>query len=219
MKIKFLVIFGIIASVGMPFVIESFAEKTNSQNIGQVKWFGLDVNSEILAYKIQVIDNDMNENADHIDKFKIRVWSGSDPVGIMISVYETEKNSGLFESPIYFSEDVSTGQRLRAYDGDTVTAAYGDLTLPSSHISDTLDVSAVLVIYYPMTDPLENKSSFIRIEDETFLRQSLQTGETISAPGTFVSLAIGSLGSILIVLFVVICAIKKRMKNSTKEKK
>lgn len=56
----------------------------------------------------------------------------------------------------------------------------------------------------------ENENQFIRINDDSFNRQSLQTGETISTSGTFTSLIIGSLGPILIVFFIVIYAIKKR---------
>lgn len=50
-------------------------------------------------------------------------------------------------------------------------------------------------------------------------RQNLQTGETLSDFGMFVSIVIGSFGSVLIVLFIVIYAVKKRMKKSVEEKK
>lgn len=66
----------------------------------------------------------------------------------------------------------------------------------------------------------ENQNQFIRVNDDSFTRQSLQTGETISASGTFTSLIIDSLGPILIVLFIVIYAVKKRnAKKSIEEKK
>lgn len=219
MKTEFLITIGMIVTIGILSIPESFAEKTDSQNIGQMKWFGLNNHSKIPAYKIQVIDKDMNESTDQIDKFNIRVWSNSDPIGIIISVYETEKSSGIFDSPVYFSEDVSAGQRLRVYNGDAVTAMYEDRTLPSSYTSNELEVSDTIMIYYPMTNSLENKNSFIRIEDETFSRQSLQTGETISESGTLMAIVVSSLGPILIVLFIVIYAVKKRMKKSIEEKK
>ena len=57
-------------------------------------------------------------------------------------------------------------------------------------------------------DPL-----FLEIDD-LFYWQNLQTDETISPLGTFVSIFVGSLGPILIVLFIVIYAVKKRMKKS-----
>ena len=65
------------------------------------------------------------------------------------------------------------------------------------------------VVFGPMPELLGEEN--IRIEDESFTRQSLQTGETISNPE--VILTIESLGAILIVLFIVIYAIKKRRKT------
>jgi hypothetical protein len=56
-------------------------------------------------------------------------------------------------------------------------------------------------------------SLFFKIGD-LFYWQNLQTGETISPLGTFVSILVSSLGPILIVLFIVIYAVKKRMKKS-----
>lgn len=50
----------------------------------------------------------------------------------------------------------------------------------------------------------------IRVEDSSFNRQSLQTGETLTLQGTLTSLIIEGLGAILIVLFIIVYAIKKR---------
>ena len=220
MKSRLLIIVGIITTIGILFIPESFAEKTDSQNVGQIEWFEFNTHSKILAYKIQVIDNDMNKKSDEIDKFKIRVWSNSYPTGIIISVYETEKSSGVFDSPVYFSEDVSAGQRLHVLEGDAVTATYEDSTLPSSHTSDKLEVSDAITIHYPITNPLENKNPFIRIDDEAFSRQSLQTGETISESGTLTAIITGSLGPILIIFFIALYAVKKiRAKKSIEKQK
>jgi hypothetical protein len=58
----------------------------------------------------------------------------------------------------------------------------------------------------------------IRIEDSTFNRQSLQTGETITELGSLTSIIIESLGAILIVFFIIVYAIKKRFaKKDTKK--
>ena len=215
MKTRLLIIVGIITTIGILFILESFAEKTDSQNVGQIEWLEFNTHSKITAYKIQVTDKDMNENTDEIDKFKIHVWSNSDPVGIIVSVYETEKNSGIFDSPVYFSENISAGQRLRVLEGDAVTATYEDSTLSPSHTSNELEISDTITIHYPMTNPLENKNSFIRIDDETFSRQSLQTGETISESGTLTAIIMGSLGPILIMFFISLYAVKKiRVKKS-----
>ena len=220
MKSRLLIIVGIIATIGILFIPESFAEKTDSQNVGQIEWFEFDTHSKILVYKIQVIDNDMNKKSEEIDKFKIRVWSNSDPTGIIVSVYETEKNSGVFDSPVYFSEYISAGQRLHVLEGDAVTATYEDRTLPSHQTSDELEVSDAIAIHYPMINPRENENSFIRIDDETFSRQSLQTGETISESGTLTAIITGSLGPILIIFFIVLYAVKKiRAKKSIEKQK
>ncbi len=217
MKTRLLIIIGIIATIGILPIPGSFAEKIDSQNMGQMEWSEINNHSKIPAYKIQVIDKDMDENTDKIDKIEIHVWSDSDPAGIIVSLYETEKDSGIFDSLVYFSEDVSTGQRLHVLDGDAVTAAYEDRTLPAS--SKKLEVSDTITIHYSAIDLLENKNSFIRIEDETFSRQSLQTAETISESGTLTAIIMSTLGPILIVLFIVIYAVKKRMKKSIEEKK
>jgi len=68
--------------------------------------------------------------------------------------------------------------------------------------------------------PDESQNQFMRINDESLNRQSLQTGETISESGTLTAIIMGSLGPILIVLFIVIYAVKKRTaKKSIEEKK
>lgn len=74
---------------------------------------------------------------------------------------------------------------------------------------------------YMLKDGLCIKSTgFIRIDNPSFSRQSLQTGETISPTGTLASIIIGSLGPILIVFFIVIYAVKKRnAKKSIEERK
>jgi len=59
---------------------------------------------------------------------------------------------------------------------------------------------------------------FFKVGD-LFYWQNLQTGETISPLGTFASIFVNTLGPILIVLFIVIYAVKKRMKKSIEEKK
>ena len=104
------------------------------------------------------------------------------------------------------------------YDGGIVTALYEDNTLPSSHSLNKLEISESVTVHYPIKNPLEKPNSFIRIEDETFQRQSLLTGETISESGALVSTIFGSLGGILIVFFIVILVVKKTRKNGRKKR-
>ena len=63
----------------------------DSQNVGQITWNEFNIHSQIPVFQIQVIDKDMNEKPDEIEKFEIHVWSNSDPIGIIISLYENRK--------------------------------------------------------------------------------------------------------------------------------
>jgi len=54
----------------------------------------------------------------------------------------------------------------------------------------------------------------ISVEDPTSAPQDLQSGETLSNPGA--AIVIESLGAVLIILFIVIFAIKKRTKGVSK---
>jgi hypothetical protein len=58
----------------------------------------------------------------------------------------------------------------------------------------------------------------IRVEDESFKRQSLQRGETFTILGQITAIVIDELGKILIVLFIIIFAVKKRAKGATHDK-
>lgn len=177
MKIRLLIIIGIAVVVGMVYLPESFSEESViTHTVGQIEWLEWNVQSKIPVYKIQVTDQDMNENSDEIDKFNIHIWSDSDSVGIIVPTHETEKNSGIFYSIIYFSEESSTGQRLRVSDGGMATAKYEDNTLPSS--SEKLEIFDTITIYYPVID--ENQNQFIRIEDDSFTKQHLLTGKSMS---------------------------------------
>ena len=195
-----------------------FAESSEF-TVGQVHWLKDSHSADGFAV-IQVVDPDMNLSSKDIEKFKIHVWSDSDPDGIVPNVYETGADTGIFESNIYFSEKLSTGQRLHTLEEDLAIASYDDHTLPPPHSSDEkLKILDSIIIRKTFANTDESQNQFMRIGDESFNRQSLQTGETISASGTFTSIIMGSLGPLLIVLFIVICAVKKRMARKSIEKK
>jgi hypothetical protein len=92
--------------------------------------------------KIQVIDPDMNLNPEAVDRIKVEVSSDSDMAGILVDAIETEKDSGLFETMISFTQNsASSGNRLFAIPDDSIYAKYEDNTLPSPHsIQDDLDI-------------------------------------------------------------------------------
>jgi len=60
----------------------------------------------------------------------------------------------------------------------------------------------------------QEQSPNIRVEDPNFTHQDFQTGETLSNP--LVAILIQSLGAVLIVVFIVIYAIKKKSKGKSK---
>ena len=81
------------------------------------------------AKKIEVTDHDMNQNSTKTEKITVEIWSDTDPKGITVSAYETGKNTGIFESVIYFAQKPSVGQRISVNVGDEVTARYTDQTV------------------------------------------------------------------------------------------
>ena len=58
----------------------------------------------------------------------------------------------------------------------------------------------------------------IRVEDDSFGSQDFRTGETFTIQGHLTVIIIEGLGSILIVLFIIIYAVKKRAKGVTHDK-
>lgn len=91
---------------------------------------------------IRIIDPDMNLNPETLDDLKIDVSSDSDSAGIEVVATETDDESGVFEAVIILTQsDESSGNRLRALPGDSITAIYQDRTLPApDSIQDELDI-------------------------------------------------------------------------------
>jgi hypothetical protein len=80
--------------------------------------------------QIRVIDFDSNLNPEMIDTVKVEVFSDSDKGGLTITAIETSERSGDFISTFSLSQSTSSGNRLYAIPGDTITAKYHDHTLP-----------------------------------------------------------------------------------------
>ena len=76
---------------------------------------------------VRVTDTDMNLNPEAVDSFRVAVASPSDPVGIMISVFETREATGIFEGTVQFGTSTAPGM-IKVTDGDTVNAKYSDHT-------------------------------------------------------------------------------------------
>jgi hypothetical protein len=76
---------------------------------------------------IQVIDKDMVVNTSGIASLQVHVWSYTDANGILITLYETKLDSGVFEGKVYFSSNLSSsGNILQVSKGDKITAEYID---------------------------------------------------------------------------------------------
>lgn len=97
---------------------------------------------------VRVMDPDMNLNPETIDDVVIDVSSDSDSAGISVVATETDDESGVFEAAIVMTQNSeSSGNRLRALPGDTLSAVYHDRTLPEPYsIEDELDVTTKSLI-------------------------------------------------------------------------
>ena len=80
--------------------------------------------------QIRVIDFDSNLNPEMIDTVKVEIFSDSDKGGLTLTAIETSERSGDFISTFSLSQSTSSGNRLYAIPGDTITAKYNDHTLP-----------------------------------------------------------------------------------------
>lgn len=98
--------------------------------------------------KLQVTDVDMNLNPETLDTIQVHVFSDSDKAGILVNAIETQKESGLFETTVSFTQDSSSsGNRLFAISGDVIYAQYNDRTLPTPYsVNDDLEIIAESII-------------------------------------------------------------------------
>jgi len=103
---------------------------------------------------IQVRDADMNLNPESLDQVNVDVSSDSDSAGISVAATETGEDSGIFEALVVLTQtNDSSGNRLLAIPGNTITARYEDRTLPSPYsISDEQDVVAKSIVESSIPD-------------------------------------------------------------------
>ena len=74
--------------------------------------------------RIIVTDSEQNKFVDSIDTVKATIFSDSSIEGITIDLYETNKDSGVFERTFAFSDKRSAPNILYGRNGDTMTALY-----------------------------------------------------------------------------------------------
>ena len=114
-----------------------------SWNLGTIE-FTNDVFFIDDSVMIRVIDLDMNLNPEAIDQIPIEVFSDSDVGGIIANALETSESSGSFVTSVSLTQNsASSGNRLYAIPGDTISAKYIDYTLPKPYSeSDDLEIHA-----------------------------------------------------------------------------
>ncbi|QDI88600.1 hypothetical protein Nisw_03155 [Candidatus Nitrosopumilus sp. SW] len=137
-----------------------------SWNLGTIAFVN-DVFFNDDSVMVRVIDLDMNLNPEAIDQIEVEVFSDSDVGGITANAIETSEDSGSFVSTISLTQNsASSGNRLYAIPGDTISAKYRDYTLPKPYSeSDNLEIQAQSRVEssVPSTQRLEN--SEINISD------------------------------------------------------
>jgi hypothetical protein len=91
-----------------------------------------------------VISNNDNINPDGIDSIQVRLKSSTDPNGLLITLTETQVNTGIFETQFSLSTSLaSAGTRLKVSAGDTVTVTYLDQTTPSGAPANVVGTATV----------------------------------------------------------------------------
>ncbi|EIJ65771.1 hypothetical protein BD31_I0804 [Candidatus Nitrosopumilus salaria BD31] len=113
-----------------------FAENSPEYTEAKLEWskfnYGL-INGTGTA-KIVLTDFDAPNIPNYIDTVTVFVYSDSFPEGINLTLYETEKNSGIFERTFSLSDTRSAPGVLYVREGDTAIVTYADDTLPFDHV-------------------------------------------------------------------------------------
>lgn len=134
----------------------AFGETSENYTEGKLKWSQLNykITNGTGTATIIVEDPDMNINPSHVDTLFVHVHSDTYPEGLDLELYETEKNSGVFERTFTLSETRSAPSILHTVEGDTATVKYIDDTLPISSSTDVLELKATTLIGHS-APPLE----------------------------------------------------------------
>ena len=115
-------------------------------NVGEVQWLEASY-AATGSGVVRIIDPDMNINPDAVDSIDAVVFSETFIGGIELTLTETQEASGIFEGTVEFDpESASDGHRLQVTEGDIITAAYDDKTLPKPDNGDTLEITATTLI-------------------------------------------------------------------------
>ena len=115
-------------------------------NVGEVQWLEASY-AATGSGVVRIIDPDMNINPDAVNSIDAVVFSETFIGDIELTLTETQEASGIFEGTVEFDpESASDGHRLQVTEGDIITAAYEDETLPKPDNGDTLEITATTLI-------------------------------------------------------------------------
>ena len=114
-------------------------------NVAEVTWLE-DSYREGATGTLRVVDPDRNLHPDTPDSIETIVFSDTYRGGIRVALTETESSSGVFEGAVIFDVLHSEGNRLQVSEGDIVTAAYDDATLPPPDDGDDLRVTGTTTV-------------------------------------------------------------------------
>ena len=114
-------------------------------NVAEVTWVE-DSYREGATGTLRVVDPDRNLHPDTPDSIETIVFSDTYRGGIRVALTETEPSSGVFEGDVIFDVLHSEGNRLQVSEGDIVTAAYDDATLPPPDDGDDLRVTGTTTV-------------------------------------------------------------------------
>ena len=150
-------------------------------NVGEVQWLEADY-AATGSGVVRVVDPDMNTNPDVVDDIGIVVYSDTSLGGIDLTATETQESSGVFEGVVEFDPyAASQGHRLQVSEGDIVTAAYDDETLPKPDgRGDSLAVTATALIG-SVVPPLErvSASNLAMVDASGSMMPSVSAGQQI----------------------------------------
>ena len=150
-------------------------------NVGEVQWLEAGY-AATGSGVVRVVDPDMNTNPDVVDDIGIVVYSDTSLGGIDLTATETQESSGVFEGVVEFDPyAASQGHRLQVSEGDIVTAAYDDETLPKPDgRGDSLAVTATALIG-SVVPPLErvSASNLAMVDASGSMMPSVSAGQQI----------------------------------------
>lgn len=137
-----------------------------SWNLGTIK-FENEIFFNDDSVIVRVIDPDMNLNPEAIDHISVEVFSDSDVGGITANAIETSESSGSFVAAISLTQNsASSGNRLYAIPGDTISATYDDYTLPKPYSeSDNLEIKAQSQIESSIPSTMRLQNFEINVSD------------------------------------------------------